>query len=177
MRFVKRLFMGIGAVVLAGFLLTLVVPKAIHAAVATLVQVANTATSPVPITDVSKGNPVMLSCLASGTTCSSFRQVNASGVQSPSDYSIPPGDTLIVTDVEWEAVGGLAGRFAFLNFACTSGCGFVYSSRVVADSAGIASTADHLTSGVALVYLPTVTVGDAVGLSYLALRGYLVPTP
>lgn len=52
MRFMKRLLMGMGAVALAGTLLTLVSPRAVHAAVAALVQVANTSANPVPNADV-----------------------------------------------------------------------------------------------------------------------------
>ena len=160
--------------------LVLITPRAVHAVAATLVQVANTSANPVPVnTPTHLGVPldslVSLNCMTSGTTCTSFRQFDASGNQSASDYTIPSGHTLILTDVEWEAIGGTAGRVAFLNLQCTGGCAFVFSSRVVADSAGIASTADHLTSGVPLVYLPTVGVGDASALSYLVVRGYLVP--
>lgn len=52
MKFAKNLFMGIGAVALAGVLLTLAAPKAVHAAVATLVEIANTPANPVPNADV-----------------------------------------------------------------------------------------------------------------------------
>jgi hypothetical protein len=52
MRFMKRLLMGISAVALAGTLLTLVAPKAVHAAVAALVLVTNTPANPVPNADV-----------------------------------------------------------------------------------------------------------------------------
>jgi hypothetical protein len=178
MKFVRITLMGVGGLALAGLLL---MPKAAHGVVATLVQVANTSANPVPVTipthlGVPLGGLVTLNCLNSGTTCSSFRQIDASGNQAATDYTIPAGQTLIVTDVEWEAVGGTAGRNSFLNLQCAGGCPFVFSSRTVADSAGIASTADHLTSGVPLVYLPTVSVGDAFALSYLIVRGYLVPT-
>ncbi len=80
MKFVKKLLMGIGAVALAGTLLTLVAPKAVHAAVAALVEVANTPANPVPNADVNApgeeplqtvlcNNVGFLSC---GTTPSSF---------------------------------------------------------------------------------------------------------
>jgi hypothetical protein len=52
MRFMKRLLMGLAAVALAGTLLTLIAPKAVHAAVAALVEVANTSANPVPNADV-----------------------------------------------------------------------------------------------------------------------------
>ena len=52
MRFMKRLLRGLAAVALAGTLISLVVPKAVHAAVAALVEVANTPANPVPNADV-----------------------------------------------------------------------------------------------------------------------------
>jgi hypothetical protein len=121
------------------------------------------------------GNLVTLACLTSGTTCSSFRQVSSGGVQAATDYSIPPGETLIVTDLSWEATFGTAGHTIFLNLACTSACAFLHTSSVVADAGGIGSTTDHLTSGLDLVYLPTIIVANASNLSYLVLRGYLTP--
>jgi len=80
MRFMKRLLMGIGAVALAGTLLTLVAPKAVHAAVAALVEVANTPANPVPNADVNApGEEPLQTALCNsvgvigcGTTPSSF---------------------------------------------------------------------------------------------------------
>ena len=51
MKFVQKLLMGIGGVAAAATLLTLVSPKA-HAIVATLVEVTNTRSAPVPNQDV-----------------------------------------------------------------------------------------------------------------------------
>jgi len=181
MKLARRLSVGLGSVALVASFLILVAPKAAHAVVASLVQVTNTSANPVPVNTpthlgVPLGSFVTLNCLTSGTTCSSFRQIDASGNQASTDYTIPSGNTLIVTDVDWEAIGGTAGQFTFLNLLCSGGCAFVYQSRVVADAGQHASTADHLTSGVPLVYLPTVIVGPAVALTRLVLRGYLVPT-
>lgn len=47
MRFAKRLLMVAGAVSLAGLLSAMIAPKAVHAVVATLVQVTNTPSNPV----------------------------------------------------------------------------------------------------------------------------------
>ncbi len=52
MKIMKRLLMGIGATALVALLLTLITPKAAHAVVAALVEVANTSTNPVPNADV-----------------------------------------------------------------------------------------------------------------------------
>jgi hypothetical protein len=52
MNFAKRLLMAAGAVALAGTFGALLAPKAAHALIATLVQVANTPSQPVPVKDV-----------------------------------------------------------------------------------------------------------------------------
>jgi hypothetical protein len=49
MKFLQRLSMGIAGLTVAALLLVLVAPKAAHAGVAALVQVANTAANPVPV--------------------------------------------------------------------------------------------------------------------------------
>jgi hypothetical protein len=48
MKFAKSILVGTGAVVLAGLILTMLVPKAARAVAATAVQVMNTSANPVP---------------------------------------------------------------------------------------------------------------------------------
>jgi hypothetical protein len=52
MKYTKSILMGTGGFLLAGLTLTLLAPKAAHAVVATLVQVANTSSSPVFVSSV-----------------------------------------------------------------------------------------------------------------------------
>jgi hypothetical protein len=52
MKLARTLLMGFGSVALVAAFLILVAPKSAHAVVATLVQVANTSTNPVPNADV-----------------------------------------------------------------------------------------------------------------------------
>jgi len=52
MKIAKSLFIGTGSLVLAGFALTLLAPKALHAMVATLVQVANTSSNPAIVSNM-----------------------------------------------------------------------------------------------------------------------------
>ena len=54
MRFAKRLLMAAGAVALTGLMGTMIAPKAAHAVVSTLVQVANTIANPAITQDTSK---------------------------------------------------------------------------------------------------------------------------
>jgi hypothetical protein len=53
MKFLKSLLMGTGGVVLAGLVLALLAPKAVHAVAATAVQVVNTPVSPAITAEVS----------------------------------------------------------------------------------------------------------------------------
>lgn len=52
MKFAKWILMGTGSLVLAGLILTLLVPKAAHAVAATLVQVANTSSNPAMVSSI-----------------------------------------------------------------------------------------------------------------------------
>ena len=70
MKFVQRLFMGIGGLAAAAALLAVLAPKAAHAVTATLVEVVNTRSTPVPNQDVDAPgrHPYQASCTATGTT-------------------------------------------------------------------------------------------------------------
>jgi hypothetical protein len=71
MKFLKSLLMGTGAVVLAGLVLALLAPKAVHAVVATAVQVVNTSASPAITEDTSRqaSQIVTILCqISNGTT-------------------------------------------------------------------------------------------------------------
>lgn len=126
---------------------------------------------------VRTANLITLWCFAQDgpnyPTCSSFRQIDSAGVLAATPFVIPAGETLVITDMDWEATLAAAGATVFLNLGCTSGCSFIYSSSTMADSQGIAAKSDHLTSGLYLTYVPSVTVGDAAHLSGLQLHGYL----
>jgi hypothetical protein len=68
MRFVQRLFMGIGGLAAAAALVTMVSPKA-HALAATLVEVVNTRSTPVPNQDVDAAgrHPYSQTCQSTGS--------------------------------------------------------------------------------------------------------------
>jgi hypothetical protein len=69
MQLVKRLFMGIFGLAAAAALLTVIAPRAAHAVTATLVEVVNTRSTPVPNQDVDAParHPYQTGCYASGT--------------------------------------------------------------------------------------------------------------
>ena len=123
---------------------------------------------------------ITLSCLPTDTPdalsryphCTSFRQVDSAGVMAATDYTVPAGHTLVILDVDWESTFNGAGATTFLNFSCTSGCAFIYSSSTVADGQGIAARQDHLTAGLYVTYIPLVLTSGA-HLSEVQLHGYL----
>lgn len=103
--------------------------------------------------------------------CSSFTQVNADGTFAPTSYTIPPGETLVVLDIDWEAIAGTPSTYVFLDLNGVS----TYSPTILADANGIAAGADHLSAGLPFTVLPTVIVSLGTSLSGLHLHGYLTP--
>jgi len=103
MRLAQRLFVGIGAVALAALLITLVAPKSVHAAVAALVQVTNTAASPANTEDISKQANQLVHLLCSADTGAGFADCHSSspsGVIAGSQYSVPSGQNLVINEVD-----------------------------------------------------------------------------
>lgn len=74
MKFLRSLLMGTGGVVLAGLVLALLAPRAVHAVVATAVQVVNTSASPAITQDTSRqaSQIVTVSCALGGEFAPSF---------------------------------------------------------------------------------------------------------
>ena len=93
--------LAVGAVVLAGSLITLMNPKTVHALAAALVQVTNTASNPAVTQSVGAqaGNMVHLTCevvfSAGGNTC---LRVAADG--SASSFTVPAGESLVITAID-----------------------------------------------------------------------------
>ena len=67
MKFARKTWMGVGGVVLAALILPLLAPKTVHAIAATLVQVTNTTSNPVPTAPAVPGTPFFGLMQLSGT--------------------------------------------------------------------------------------------------------------
>ena len=93
MKFAQRLFMGIGGLAAAAALLAVVAPKAAHAVTATLVQVVNTRSAPVPNQDVdSPGrHPFQQVCSGTGT--------QSNGIIFCEFPLVPPNEEVVVQTV------------------------------------------------------------------------------
>jgi hypothetical protein len=108
----KQLLMGAGALALVALLMNLVAPKAVHATVAALVQVANTPTNPVPTADltISASQIVAVYCIP-GSNCNAVEP--GGGMNSQVSYTVPAGQNLVITSLEitTPSVGGASSFF------------------------------------------------------------------
>ena len=127
MKLVKGTLMGIGALALVASLLNLVAPKAVHGAVAALVDVANTTAAPAITLDISKSasQHVELECGSAG--CFVF-----SSLATP--YVVPAGQNLVVTSVDIDTTGSsglvtlvISQHFALGQFWKVPNDGFTHS--------------------------------------------------
>jgi len=92
MKFARRLFTGIGGLAAAAALLALVAPKAAHAVAATLVEIVNTRSTPVPNQDVDAPgrHPYQQTCFSSS---------NQDGEVNCTMPVIPPNTELVVQNL------------------------------------------------------------------------------
>jgi hypothetical protein len=98
MRFAKRMLMVAGAGALAGILAIALAPKAAHALVATLVQVANTTANPVPNKDVDnpdRATAVDQFCIVTGTAGSPGFECDTTAF-----FTVPAGQRLVLEQLE-----------------------------------------------------------------------------
>jgi hypothetical protein len=111
MKFAKSLLIGTGSVAVAGFALTLLAPKALHAVVATLVEVANTSSNPAITQDVPHLASQIVT-LAAQVDASSFTkvflfyQVLPQGGTSGTSFVTPGGKSLVITSIEFAPTAG-----------------------------------------------------------------------
>ena len=94
MQFLKRGLMIAGAFALVAMLLTLAAPKRVHAAVATLVQVANTIGNPAVTQDTSKTASQIVNLYCVAEIGEPGQCQNGSGW-----YWVPAGDNLVITSI------------------------------------------------------------------------------
>jgi hypothetical protein len=88
--FIKKISMFVGFVVLAAAIVSALAPKATHALVATLVQVANTSSNPVPTLEQEAQ-----SAFDAQGTC----QISFGGCAVATLYTVPAGKTAVLESV------------------------------------------------------------------------------
>src|ERR1700727_1530632 len=83
MKFLKSFLMGTGGVVLAGLVLALLAPKAVHAVVATAVQVVNTSANPAITEDTSRQASQVVTIWCQVTNVPNCLQILPNGHEGP----------------------------------------------------------------------------------------------
>ena len=113
MRFVKSIVTGAGAVVLAGLVLALLVPRAAHAVAATAVQVMNTSAAPAITADTARqaSQIVNLQCLDPNP---------AEVFIIYSCYGVPAGQNFVVTSMTVTPFSGSGAQIALFPNAAAS---------------------------------------------------------
>jgi hypothetical protein len=134
MKFVQRLFMGIGGLAAAAVALTMLSPKA-HALVATLVEVANTRSTPVPNQDVDAPgrHAYQSSCTVDGTN-----QNQTLTCQMP---TVPPNTELVIQNLSMVLYNTTPVYPA--NFSTQVGAALSYTYVLLAEQSGIAYVANQ----------------------------------
>jgi hypothetical protein len=139
MKWMKRILMAAGAIAIAASMITLVKPKVVHAAVATLVQVVNTISDPAITQDTSK---------TASQIVNMFCNPSANEVPCQSggaDYKVPKGQTLVITSIvitpqfsntgtQTAEIFAGVGFVQSLNVTNTTSTEFLYPSGIVIPS-------------------------------------------
>lgn len=113
--------LSFGGVAMVACLLTLAIPRAAHAVVAALVQVANTAAAPAITQDVSKlaSENVELSC---SPICSRVLADPALGFVLGGTFTVPAGQRFVISSVQLDTTaGGLTQLGQQIGSATTTG--------------------------------------------------------
>jgi hypothetical protein len=126
------------------------------------------------------GNLVTLRCSGfSGGKCLTFDRCDTTGVCSLFS-TIPPGATLIITDLTFASFGNSAStevEYVLQTCTPTGGCINLNITPAVANPDTSAFAVEHLTSGIALTVVPTTDMTGPAGvqLNNLIIHGYLAP--
>jgi hypothetical protein len=175
MRFAKNILMAAGALVLALMLLSVMAPKAVHAVAATMVQVVNTTSQPIPSQDISRlpSKNVQLNCNAIANACAIVEQNGT--LDSTTPYKVPSGMDFIVTDVEISTTK--LGSSPTTNFSLVwtppSGTLMGFGWTVLNNGA----TAEYgFSNGIVILPGSTVTPEFGSNVNYAYVRGYLAPS-
>jgi hypothetical protein len=175
MRFVKNLLMAVGAVVLAAMLLGVIAPKAVHAVTATMVEVVNATSSPVPSEDIYRlpARNIQLVCIASVNNCAIAEQDGTFDESTP--WKVPSGMDFIITDVEITTygTGSINETFFSLEWTPPSGKLTTFGWQVL--NTGV-TVEYQFTNGIVILPGSTPTpIFGSPAVEVAVLRGYLTP--
>ena len=144
------------------------------------VRVVNTTTTPVPTLNVDAVHPSDIVTLFS--TNIGFRRVTQNGVLAGSQFIVPDGQVLIVTDVEWLSTCNGCTNSAELTFEVVGASGAhrpVYSSHAARGTDSRAGVSESMETGFVVGEGGHITLAPSLSSSSttftIYLHGYLVP--
>jgi hypothetical protein len=180
MNFAKKVATYLGFVVLAAILISVLAPKATHALVATLVQVSNTPSSPVPNKDVDSAahaTVVPLGCLANPQPFNGGVECTL-GFGGGSPYTVPAGQRLVIEQMSAFCQSSPNGGIPFIEFSLTE----AGTQAVVPLALTSNQNFEFVTQGVRYYADPGTTIastaaGDAATFCNFYANGYLVSYP
>jgi hypothetical protein len=172
MRILKQALSIAGALFVVVVAFAVIAPRRAQAVAAALVQIV-----PGSATHVGQyeSKLVSLNCVYGVSFC---QQVNPNGTTTTTEYTVPAGYTLVITDLEWVIYGGSgeAGYNACYFFIAEGTGAYINDACAIADKNGTAAGKEHFTGGVPIasgVVLVDPNAGNSQGSSNL--QGYLVP--
>jgi hypothetical protein len=107
--------LAVGGAILAGGLIIVMNPRTVHAVAAALVQVTNTASNPVPNSDITTSPSRIVALVCEGGRNGPCVGFAPGGALDATPYIVPAGQTLVITDVDVEASGGGNDNFQVLT--------------------------------------------------------------
>jgi hypothetical protein len=97
---------AVAGTILAAGLFTLATPRVVHAVAAALVQVTNTASNPVPNSDITTSSSRIVALICEGGRFGPCTGFGPGGALDATPYIVPAGQTLVITDADVQAAGG-----------------------------------------------------------------------
>ncbi len=179
MKFLKSLLMGTGGVVLAGIVLALLAPKAVHAVVATAVQVVNTSANPAITEDASlqASQIVTISCQITPDISDPFcRQILPNGLLGAASgpnggYVVPANQYFVLKSMDTSIFNGSVPLIRFLLENDTTN-GATYIENVQPAQYGQISFSSGLAVGPGIELLPSFQPNTTTE-GFIVLHGYL----
>ena len=143
-------------------------------------KIVNASNAPVLTRDIDEARAANNVTLAYENYSYVFKRVTSTGVHSDSEFVVPAGQTLIVTDAEWSesACSGCSGTTTYmsLEISPSDGNAVVYESHALFNDNGHAFSTDSMRTGFAVASGKTIHAYAGVNrLISCFLHGYLVP--
>lgn len=177
MNIVRRIFMGLGAVLAVTLVLTLAAPKTVRAVVSTLVIVSNTTSNPVPTLAAEASRSFVFHL-----DCSGRSVINCAPV-----YTVPAGEVAVVetfsslcqSDTGGESIGNVLNYTAASDPNQREGIFFPPGQITITDAGTVSSLTQNLKiyAGAGSITMAAESVGTLsvdVSCSF-TISGYLVP--